>query len=59
MICNGLYLLSTTALDGVEGGGHGVLLLRDGTLRGGASFFYFLGTGAQRRIGVAKYLRNF
>lgn len=44
MICNGLYLLSTTALDGVKGGARGVLLLRDGTLRGGDSFFYFLGT---------------
>lgn len=44
MIRSGLYLLSTTALDGVEGGARGVLLLREGTLYGGDSFFYFLGT---------------
>ena len=36
--------IGTTALDGVKGGARGVLLLRDGTLRGGDSFFYFLGT---------------
>jgi hypothetical protein len=44
MIRNGLYLLSTKALDGVEGGSNAVLELRDGTIRGGDAHFYFLGT---------------
>jgi hypothetical protein len=32
------------ALDGVEGGDNGVMVLRDGGILGGASFFYFIGT---------------
>ena len=44
MIRNALYLLSSQALDGVEGGGNGVLVLRDGTVRGGNSFFYYVGS---------------
>jgi hypothetical protein len=44
MIRNGLYSYSSKALDGVDGGDNGVLVLCDGTLRGGTSFFYFIGT---------------
>jgi hypothetical protein len=44
MIRNGLYLLSTKALDGIEGGSNAVLELHDGTICGGDAFFYFLGT---------------
>ena len=44
MIRNGLYSIEGKALDGVEGGDRGVLILRDGTIRGGTSFFYFVGT---------------
>jgi hypothetical protein len=43
-IRNGLYSFEGKALDGVEGGDNGVLVLRDGTIRGGTSFFYFIGT---------------
>jgi hypothetical protein len=31
-------------LDDVDGGGTGVVGLRDGTLRGGNSFYYFIGS---------------
>ena len=41
---DGLYSIESKALDGVEGGDSGVLVLRDGTIRGGTSFFYFIGT---------------
>lgn len=44
MIRNGLYALSVEIQDGLEGGDHGVVMLRDGTIRGGDSFFYFSGT---------------
>ena len=44
MIRNGLYSFEAKALDGVEGGDHGVMVLRDGTIRGGTSFFYLIGT---------------
>jgi hypothetical protein len=44
MIRNGLYSIEAKALDGVEGGDHGVVVLRDGTIRGGTSFFYLIGT---------------
>ena len=44
MIRNGLYALSVELQDGIEGGGNGVLVLRDGTIRGGNSFFYFTGS---------------
>ena len=39
MIRNGLYAAQTKALDGFEGGEIGVVVLRDGTIRGGSSFF--------------------
>ena len=44
MIRNGLYAAQTKALDGFEGGEIGVVVLRDGTSRGGSSFFYAFGT---------------
>lgn len=44
MIRNGLYALSVQMLDGVDGGDNGVVVLRDGTIRGGDSFFYFIGS---------------
>ncbi|WP_181956163.1 hypothetical protein FJN17_18925 [Bradyrhizobium symbiodeficiens] len=44
MIKNGLYALSIELQDGIQGGGNGVLVLRDGTIRGGDSFFYFTGS---------------
>jgi hypothetical protein len=44
MIKNGLYSFRAKALDGVEGGDSGTLVLRDGTIRGGTSFFYIIGT---------------
>jgi hypothetical protein len=44
MIRNGLYLLSSKALDGIKGGANGVLMLRNGTIHGGDSYFYFIGT---------------
>jgi len=31
-------------LDGVVGGGTGVVMMRDGTLRGGDSFYYYVGS---------------
>jgi len=36
--------MEAKALDGVEGGDSGVMVLRDGTIRGGTSFFYSIGT---------------
>jgi hypothetical protein len=44
MIRNGFYALSVELQDGIEGGGNGVVVLRDGTIRGGDSFFYFTGS---------------
>ena len=44
MIRNGLYHCKTTFLDGVVGGSDGVMVLRDGTLRGGDSFYFCYGT---------------
>jgi hypothetical protein len=44
MIRNGLYALSVEVQDGIEGGDNGVVVLRDGTIRGGDSFFYFVGS---------------
>jgi hypothetical protein len=44
MITNGLYSFESKALDGVEGGDSGVLVLRGGTIRGGTSFFFVIGT---------------
>jgi hypothetical protein len=44
VIRNGLYFYSSKALDGVFGGADGVMVLRDGKMLGGTSFFYFIGT---------------
>ena len=44
MIRNGLYSIRVEMLDGVQGGNIGVMVLRDGTIRGGDSFFYCFGT---------------
>jgi hypothetical protein len=44
MIRNGLYHITVEMLDGVQGGNQGVMVLRDGTMRGGDSFFYAFGT---------------
>jgi len=44
MIRDGLYCIEGKALDGVEGGDSGVLVLRNGIIRGGTSFFYFIGS---------------
>jgi hypothetical protein len=43
MITNGLYHITVEMLDGIEGGNQGVMILRDGTMRGGDSFFYAYG----------------
>jgi hypothetical protein len=42
-IRNGLYHITVEMLDGVQGGNQGVMVMRDGTLRGG-EFFYAYGT---------------
>lgn len=44
MIRNGLYHITIDFLDGVQGGNQGVMVLRDGTMRGGDSFFYAFGS---------------
>ena len=44
MIRNGLYALRVEIQDGMEGGDNGVVVLCDGTIRGGDSFFYFIGS---------------
>jgi hypothetical protein len=44
MIRNGLYHITVQMLDGVQGGYQGVMVVRDGTLRGGDSSFYAYGT---------------
>jgi len=44
MIRNGLYHITVEMLDGIKGGNQGVMVVRDGTLRGGDSFFYTYGT---------------
>jgi len=44
MIRNGLYHCRTVFLDGVVGGSDSVMMLRDGSIRGGDSFYYFYGT---------------
>jgi hypothetical protein len=43
MIRNGLYSINGKFMDGIEGDDNGVLVLHDGTMRGGNSFFYFFG----------------
>jgi hypothetical protein len=44
MIRNWLYHITVEMLDGIQGGNQGVMVMRDGTLRGGDSFFYAYGT---------------
>jgi hypothetical protein len=44
MIRNGLYHITVEMLDGIKGGNQGVMVLRDGTMRGGDSFFYAFGS---------------
>jgi hypothetical protein len=44
MMRNGLYHITVEMLDGIQGGNWGVMVVRDGTLRGGDSFFYAFGT---------------
>lgn len=43
-IVNGLYGMSLRALDGVDAGLSGVMLLIDGRILGGDAFFYYLGS---------------
>src|SRR3954451_10724411 len=43
-IRNGLYLASTRFLDGVEAYNRHVMVLRDGTMRGGGGFYYTVGS---------------
>ena len=44
MFRNGLYHITVEMLDDIKGGNQGVMVVRDGTLRGGDSFFYAYGT---------------
>lgn len=46
MIRNGLYHITVEMLDAAAGGNQGVMVLRDGTIRGGNSFFYAFGSYA-------------
>jgi hypothetical protein len=50
-IANGLYSVHLRALDGVDGGLNGIMLLHDGRILGGDAHFYYLGnyTSAQGR----------
>jgi len=43
-IVNGLYSIQLRALDGVDAGLTGVMLLMDGRILGGDAFFYYLGS---------------
>lgn len=43
-IANGLYGMSLRALDGIDAGLSGVMLLIDGRILGGDAFFYYLGS---------------
>jgi hypothetical protein len=43
-IVNGLYAIHIRALDGVDAGLSGVMLLMDGRILGGDAFFYYLGS---------------
>jgi hypothetical protein len=44
MIRNGLYLATTRMLDGVDAYNRHIMVLRDGTIRGGGPFFYTVGS---------------
>ena len=55
MIRNGLYALSVKLQDGIEGGDNGVVVLRDGSIRGGDLFSISSAvTAAPARNGKAK-----
>jgi hypothetical protein len=41
---NALYSLQIEMLDGVQGQASGVMILRDGIIRGGDTYFYYLGS---------------
>lgn len=41
---NGLYSLQIEMLDGVQGRNSGIMVLRDGVIRGGDAYFYYLGS---------------
>jgi hypothetical protein len=41
---NGLYSLRITMLDGLTGGDGGIMVLRDGNIRGGDSYLYYIGS---------------
>lgn len=41
---NGLYSLRIDMLDGMRGSNTGVIMLRDGKIRGGDSIFYYVGS---------------
>ncbi|MBR0870978.1 hypothetical protein JQ633_11460 [Bradyrhizobium tropiciagri] len=42
-IVNGLYSLTIRMLDGIDGGNTGLMLLHDGSIRGGDAYFAYLG----------------
>jgi len=43
-IVNGLYSIHIRALDSIDGGLSGIMLLHDGRILGGDAFFYYLGS---------------
>jgi len=53
MIRNGLYHITVEFLDGVSGSNQGVMVLRDGQIRGGDSFFYASGDETAEGDGIA------
>ena len=44
MIRNGLYSVTSKVLDGIEGNSVGVSVVQDGTMRGGGSIYYHVGS---------------
>lgn len=44
MVRNGLYAVRIEMLDGIRGENTGIMVLRDGTIRGGDAFFYYVGS---------------
>jgi hypothetical protein len=44
MIRNGLYSVVSKVLDGIEGNSIGVSVVQDGTMRGGGSIYYHVGS---------------
>jgi hypothetical protein len=44
MIRNGLYSVVSKILDGIEGNSVGVSVVQDGTMRGGGSIYYHVGS---------------